>query len=282
MNKSSLHIHCWKIMSKGKLCFIGLGLYDEQDLSIKAHKTIEKADYVYVEFYTSILAGSSINKLKESCEKDVIILNREETEDATILLSKAKENVVAFLVGGDSLTATTHVDLRIRAIKQGINTSVIHGSSVLTAVPGLLGLQHYKFGRITTIVRPEKNYFPLSPYDMIKENKKQGLHSLVLLDIKADKNYFMTADEAIDILLKMEERKKEKLFSTEDVICVVARAGSAEPLVKADTIEHLKQQQFGPPLHTLVVPGNLHFMEIEALKYLANLPEQAEKKLQKV
>lgn len=269
-------------MSKGTLFFVGLGLYDEQDLSIKAQKTIEKADYVFVEFYTSILAGSSIEKLKESCGKEIVVLNREETEDANILLTKAKENTVAFLVGGDSLTATTHFDLRIRAIKQGINTSVIHGSSVITAVPGLLGLQHYKFGRITTLVRPEKNYFPLSPYDMIKENKKQGLHSLVLLDIKADKNYFMTANEAIELLLKMEEQKKEKVFSTEDVICVVARAGSEEPLVKGDTIERLKKEQFGLPLHTIVIPGNLHFMEIEALKYCADLPEQVAKKLQKV
>ena len=269
-------------MSKGTLFFVGLGLYDERDLSIKARKTIEKADFVFVEFYTSILAGSSIEKLKESCGKEIVVLNREETEDASILLSKAKENTVAFLVGGDSLTATTHVDLRIRAIKQGINTSVIHGSSVITAVPGLLGLQHYKFGRITTLVRPEKNYFPLSPYDMIKENKKHGLHSLVLLDIKADENYFMTANEAIDLLLKMEEQKKEMVFSTEDVICVVGRAGSEEPLVKVDTIEQLKQKQFGPPLHTIVIPGNLHFMEIEALKYCAGLPEQVAKKLQKV
>jgi diphthine synthase len=282
MNKSSLHIHCWKNMGKGKLFFIGLGLYDEQDLSIKAQRTIKKADYVFVEFYTSFLAGSSMEKLRASCGKDFIVLNRQETEEASILLSKAKEHIVAFLVGGDSLTATTHIDLRIRAIKQGIHTSVIHGSSVLTAVPGLLGLQHYKFGRITTLVNPEKNYFPMSPYDMIKENKKQGLHSLVLLDIQADKNYFMTANEGIKLLLKMEGKKNEKVFSNQDIICVVARAGSTEPLVKADTIEQLEQQQFGPPLHTLVVPGNLHFMEVEALKYLADLPEQVAKKLQKV
>ena len=282
MNTSSFAYTLLKNMSNGKLLFVGLGLYDEQDLSIKALRAVENADYVFVEFYTSILAGSSIEKIKECCKKDIIILNREETEDGRILLSKARENVVAFLVGGDSLTATTHVDLRIRAIKQGINTVVIHGSSVLTAVPGLLGLQHYKFGRITTLVRPEKNYFPMSPYDIIKENKKQGLHSLVLLDINADNNYFMTADEAIDLLLKMEEHKKEKIISKENIICVVARAGSSKPLVKADTINHLKKEQFGPPLHTLVVPGNLHFMEIEALTYLADLPERVAKKLQKV
>ena len=59
-------------MSKGTLFFVGLGLYDERDLSIKARKTIKKADYVFVEFYTSILAGSSIEKLKESCGKEIV------------------------------------------------------------------------------------------------------------------------------------------------------------------------------------------------------------------
>jgi diphthine synthase len=269
-------------MASGKLCFVGLGLYDEQDLSLKALKTIKRADYVFAEFYTSILSGSTLEKLENICEKNIILLDREETEKATILLSKATNHTVAFLVGGDALTATTHVDLRIRAIQKGIKTSVVHGSSVVTAVPGLLGLQHYKFGRITTLVTPEKNYFPLSPYDIINENKKQGLHSLVLLDIKAEKEQFMTANQALQILLDMEEKKQEYLFSKNDIVCVVARAGSKEPFVKADTINHLKKLEYGSPLHTLVVPGNLHFMEIEALKYLAGLPESAAKKLQKV
>lgn len=269
-------------MNTGKLSFIGLGLYDEKDLSLKALETIKQADYVYAEFYTSVLSGSTLEKLNELCETDIILLDRKQTEDATLLLSKARKYDVAFLVGGDALTATTHVDLRIRAVNQEISTHVIHGSSVVTAVPGLLGLQHYKFGRITTLVTPEKNYFPLSPYDVIKENKKQGLHSLVLLDIQAEKKQFMTAEQALPLLLDMEEKKKEHLFSDQDLVCIVARAGSEKPLVKADTIERLSTMQFGSPLHTLVIPGNLHFMEIEALKKLADLPESLAGKLQKV
>lgn len=269
-------------MSQGKLSFVGLGLYDEKDLSLKALESIKESDYVFAEFYTSLLSGSTIEKLEEICGKKIIVLNREETENGTIFLSKAKTNKVSLLIGGDALTATTHVDLRIRAIQQGINTQVIHGSSVVTAVPGLLGLQHYKFGRITTLVTPEKQYFPMSPYDVIRENKKQGLHSLVLLDIKADENKFMTAEQGIDLLRKMEEKKQKHILTDQTIICVVARAGSKNPLVKAGTISQLKNQDFGLPLHTLVVPGSLHFMEIEALKYLADLPESLAQKLQKV
>jgi diphthine synthase len=269
-------------MTQGSLTFIGLGLYDEQDMSLKALQNIKQADFVFAEFYTSILSGSTIEKLEQICERKITVLSREELEKATSLIFKSKNHTVALLVGGDALTATTHVDLRIRAIKEGIKTAIIHGSSVVTAVPSLLGLQHYKFGRITTLVTPEKNYFPLSPYDMIKENKQQGLHSLILLDINREKNKFMTAEQAISLLWEMEKKKKDQLISKQDIICVVARAGSPTPLVKADTVEHLEKECFGPPLHALVIPGSLHFMEIEALRYLAGLPASVAKKLQKV
>jgi diphthine synthase len=164
----------------------------------------------------------------------------------------------------------------------GIKTKVIHGSSIVTAVPGLLGLQNYKFGRTTTLVYPEKNYFPTSPYDIIKENKKIGMHTLVLLDIQADKERYMTANEGINLLLEMEEKHQEDVINKESVLCVVARAGSDNPLIVADTINGLIHRDFGPPLHTIVVPGKLHFMEIEALSLLAQLPAQQGRKLQKL
>ena len=170
------------------------------------------------------------------------------------------------------MTATTHVDLRIRAIKKGVETMVIHGSSIVTAVPGMLGLQSYKFGRATTLVIPEKNFFPTSPYDVIKENKKIGLHTLVLLDIQADKKRYMTANEGLKVLMELEEDKQEKVFDKNSIFCVVARAGSEDCVVAAGTFDDLIDRDFGSPLHTLVVPGKLHFMEIEALKVLAQLP----------
>jgi diphthine synthase len=169
------------------------------------------------------------------------------------------------------MSATTHIDLRLNAIRQGIKTKIIHGSSIFTAVPGLLGLQNYKFGRTTTLAYPEKDYFPTSPYNVIDYNKKLGLHTLVLLDIQAEKKKFMTANEAMNLLLEMEEKIKGSVFKQDSILCVVARAGSDEPVVAAGNIKQLIDRDFGPPLHTIVVPGKLHFMEFEALKVLAQL-----------
>jgi len=269
-------------MVKGSLTFIGVGLYDEKDLSVKALHEFKKSDKVYAEFYTAKLVGTTLEKLEKQIGKKIIVLNREQTEKGDIIIESAKKENVAFLTCGDSMTATTHVDLRIRAEKEGIKTNIIHGSSIVTAVSGLLGLMNYKFGRTTTLAYPEGDYFPTSPYDVILDNKKMGLHTLVLLDIQADKERYMTANDALNLLLEMEEKKGEKLLDKDSVVCVVARAGSKDVVVLADTISSLLGKDFGPPLHTIVIPGNLHFMEIEALSILAQLPAQQMGKLQKL
>jgi len=269
-------------MKKGSLAFIGLGLYDEKDVTLKGLEIIKESDKVFAEFYTAKLVGTTVEKLEELFDKKIIVLNREQTEKGDIIIDSALNQNVVFLTAGDSITATTHIDLRIRAIKKGIKTKVIHSSSIVTAVPGLLGLQNYKFGRTTTLAYPEGDYFPTSPYDVIRDNKKMGLHTMVLLDIQADKKRYMTANDAMNLLLEMEDIKKEKLLTKDSIVCVVARAGSEEPAVRAGAINELKEIEFGSPLHTIVIPGKLHFMEIEALTALAQLPAYLGEKLQKI
>jgi diphthine synthase len=269
-------------MKKGLITFIGLGLNDEKDISIKGLDEIKKCDKVYAEFYTAKLFGTDISKIEELINKKINILNREEVEKGDLIIEDAKDKNIVFLSCGDSMTATTHLDLRLRAIDNGIKTNIIHGSSIITAVPGLLGLQNYKFGRTTTIAYPEKDYFPISPYNIIKENKKMGLHSLVLLDIQVDKNRYMSANEGIEILQEIERKIGDEVFTDDSIICIIARAGSSNPFLKADTIKNLRNINFGPPLHTLVIPGNLHFMEIESLEKIADLPSELSKKLQKL
>ncbi len=269
-------------MKKGSLTFIGLGLYDEKDLPVKGLEIIKESNSVFAEFYTAKLVGTTLEKLEELFEKKIIVLNREKTEKGDIIIDKSLNQNVVFLTAGDSMTATTHVDLRIRAQKKGIKTRVVHASSIVTAVPGLLGLQNYKFGRTTTLAYPEKDYFPTSPYDVIKENKKMGLHTLVLLDIQEDKKRYMTANEGLGFLLDMENIKNEEVITKDGIVCVVARAGSQEAVVRAGTIEELKKIDFGPALHSIVIPGKLHFMEIESLMSLAQLPAYLGEKLQKI
>ncbi|WP_297481220.1 diphthine synthase [Thermococcus sp.] len=257
------------------LYFIGLGLYDEKDITLKGLEVARKCDRVFAEFYTSLLAGTSIDRIEELIGKPIVRLSREDVElnFEKIVLPDAKEKDVAFLTVGDPMVATTHSDLRIRAKKAGVESYVIHAPSIYSAV-AITGLQIYKFGKSATVAYPEKNRFPTSHYDVIKENRERGLHTLLFLDIKADQNRYMTANEAMDILLKVEEIKKVGIFTPETLVVVLARAGSLNPTIRAGYVKDLINEDFGRQPHVLIVPGRLHIVEAEYLVEFANAPEE--------
>ena len=256
------------------MVFIGLGLADDVGISLAGLQEIKSSDIVFAEEYTSALRDGSVQRLEERIGRKIQRLGRTEVEEGKLILDACAEKKVAFLVPGDPMTATTHVDLRLRAAKLGIHTAVTHGASVLTAVPGILGLQHYKFGRTTTIPFPQEGFAPTSPYHVISENLSRGLHSLVLLDIDAENSKYMTANEGIHLLIDMERREAKGIITPDTLVCVVARAGSAECLARAGAVSELVSESFGPTLHTLVVPGKLHFMEEEALVAFAGMKER--------
>jgi diphthine synthase len=260
----------------GELIFVGLGLYDENDISFRGLEAIRVADAVFAEFYTSIMPGLSIRKLEEKTGRAVKIVSRRvlEEEEGKPILQEAKKGKVAFLVPGDPMIATTHVDLRIRAEKHGIKTRIIHGASVVSAVMGVSGLQNYKFGRSVTIPFSEKNFVSEVPYNVISENQKRGLHTICYLDIKAEKQRYMTITEGLQILLKLEKLKNKQAITSKTLVIGVARAGSPEPTVKAGYLEEVMNHDFGAPPHTLIFPGKLHFMEAEALITLADAPKE--------
>jgi diphthine synthase len=256
------------------LYFIGMGLYDEKDISVKGMETLKDVDVVYAEFYTARLFGSNIQSLQESMGVPIKVLRREEVEEDNLILKEAQNKKVALLTAGDPLMATTHSEILMEARKMGIETRVIHSSSILSAAPGIAGLQAYKFGKVTTIPRPEENFFPHSPYQVIKDNQEMGLHTLVLLDIQAHQDYYMTANQGMEYLLRVEDERKEGLISENTIAVVVARAGSLHPLVRADRIGTLINEDFGGPLHCVIIPAELHFMEAEALVVLGGASKE--------
>ncbi len=259
--------------SSGDLVFVGLGLQADQDLTLAGLGAAQACDRCFAEFYTS-QPGMSMEALEETIGKPVEVLPREAVEQGDVILTAAQHQSVCLLTGGDPMTATTHVDLRLRALQRGIPTRVIHGVSIVTAATGLLGLQIYKFGRTTTLAYPEKNYFPLSPYHVIRRNRERGLHTLVLLDIQEKREQYMTVREGVELLLEMEQRCGNDVITEDTVLAGVARASSPEPVTKAGYPAELLDVDFGPPLHTLLVPGDLHQMEARALVELAGGPAE--------
>ena len=255
------------------LILAGLGLYDEKDITLKTLEYAKRADKIYAEFYTAILTGTTLDKIEKVIGKKVTLLSREDVEyRGNKLIEESRDKVVMLLTAGDPMVATTHIDLVIEAKKKGIDVRVINAPSIYSAV-GITGLQIYKFGRTASIVFPEPNYFPETPYKVIRDNLRMGLHTLCLLDIKSDKNKFMSANEGLKILLELEDRKKENVLNEDTKVVVLARAGSLKPKIVYGKIKDLIDYDFGPPLHSIIIPGKLHFMEEEALKYLCeNIP----------
>ena len=139
---------------------------------------------------------------------------------------------------------------------------------------GLSGLQNYKYGRSVTIPFPHEGYTPETPYEVIMENRKLGLHTLCFLDIKTEEEKYMTVKEGLQTLLSLEERRGPNVITADTLVVGIARAGSEQPIVKAAYVQNAVKYNFGSPPHTLIFPGKLHFMEAEALITLANAPPE--------
>jgi diphthine synthase len=70
------------------------------------------------------------------------------------------------------------------------------------------------------------------------------------------------------------ERKHRKMIITGETLGVgIARAGSNNPAVKAGFLRDVRNYDFGKPPYSLILPGDLHFTEAEALTVLAGAPE---------
>jgi diphthine synthase len=248
------------------LTFVGLGLYDLRDISVKGLECVRDADAVYLEAYTSRLSGCTLSEMEDFYGKEIQVLSRHDVEvDPEPLLERAGTSDVVFLMGGDPMVSTTHIDLRIRACLKGITTKVIHGSSISTAVCGLTGLQNYRFGKSCSLPFPHGSWFPMTPIKVIMENLEHDLHTLVYLDIQEDR--FMTIPEAVALLEEMAGRTGTAI----PLYVGVARAGSDNPVIRAGDASTLQSTDFGLPLHILAVPASLHVMEREYLELFADL-----------
>ncbi|MFH1331900.1 MAG: diphthine synthase [archaeon] len=240
---------------------ISLGLYQKEDMSIKAVGTAKKCDKLYIERYTSYYKTTT-KELEKFLGKKIREISREELEGGEKILREAKNKKIGIMIIGDALTATTHTALMLEAKKKGIKIGVIHGSSILTAV-GETGLSLYKFGKTTSI--PFANQTVQEPYNVIKNNKE--LHTLILLDLKPNENRYMRTQEAIDYLLRVEENRKEKIFTEETKIIIIAALGGEKEIKYGKAKEMNKINLKGIP-QCLIVPGKLHFMEEEYLESL--------------
>lgn len=287
------------------LYFIGLGLGDETDITVKGRTAIEQCQYVYLDYYTAVL-GISTDELSTFYNKDVIVADRELIESGTEILQRAADSTVALLVVGDCFAATTHHDLYLRAVQQNIKIAVVHNTSIVNAV-GICGLQLYRYGQIVTIPYFTATWQPTSFYDKIRDNSRLGLHTLCLLDIKVKEqsaadmargvqvyqpSRFMSVNQAVQQLLDThsklsteydaqnnathckhftdtdsKQQSEVTAFTpayTPDTCAIgVARIGSSTEQIVSGTLSELPTIDFGAPLHSLILCGTMHDVELD-------------------
>ncbi|VDP91882.1 unnamed protein product [Echinostoma caproni] len=278
------------------LFLVGAGLATVKDFTVRGIECLKACDCVYLDSYTSIMPECA-EGIRELTGKQVFLADRETVEDGTELLIKAKTQNIAFVVVGDPLGATTHTDLILRAVRSGISYEIIHNTSILTAV-GCCGIQLYNFGATVSIPFWDEFGSPESFYDKLLDNISRGLHTLCLLDIKVKERSlenilkerkiyepprFMTCECAVHQLLQVVRRRSDqgdKPCLTEDCLAIgLARVGCPDQAIVVSTLRALNDSYetpgaapnalltaaLGGPLHSLIIPGELHPVEEEFL-----------------
>jgi len=236
------------------LYLIGLGLWDEKDLSLKALQILKKCEEIFVESYTSLWYGN-LESLGIKAKK----IGRGELEEGVgKILDLAREKEVAILVPGDPLVATTHSSILTEAVKKGVKVEIVHNASIVSAVAEI-GLHIYKFGKIASISRHYSEY----PYDILKQNKSIEAHTLFLLDLEPEP---MNAKDGLKRLLEIEERRKEGLVKREDLCIVASKLGSKDKKVYFGKIEDMLKKNLEDVPAIIILPSALHFSEEEVLK----------------
>lgn len=263
------------------LYLVGLGLSYETDITVRGLEVVKRCKRVYLEAYTSILMAADQQSLEKFYGREVILADRELVEsDSDEILKDADTEDIAFMVVGDPFGATTHSDLIIRARELGIKVEAIHNASVMNAV-GACGLQLYQFGQTVSLVFFTDSWKPASFYDKVLENRRIGLHTLLLLDIKVKEQSienmargrliyepprYMDIATAAKQMLEIEELKGQKAYTPDSPCVAISRLGLPTQTFKAGTLAEMAEYDSGEPLHSLVLMGRqVHDLELEYL-----------------
>ena len=250
------------------LWFVGLGISGAKSIPHEALEVLSKADIVYLEQFTSPIGKSDLSKIKKMTNGEFKAAKRWLVEDGNEILKKAKRKKVVLLSYGDPYIATTHIELRTRAIQEKIKTHSIHASSSLTSMIGECGLQFYKVGKIATIMS-EMNSLT-TPYYVIYKNLIEGNHTVLLLEYDQDKDFFLDPKDALLGLIETEKGQKRNVIDYSTYAIVVSRIGFKDQSIISGKISSLKKMKFGKPPHTVIITGRLHFTESDALQKLGN------------
>jgi diphthine synthase len=250
---------------------------------------LRNSDIVYVERFTGFVSDEFVEELSSKLQNTSVsrstnnfkikFIKRWFIEDGKEILENARNSNVCILIYGDPLIATTYTELLVRAKKQSIDFKVIHSSSGILSLIGESGLQPYKFGKMVTMMDDPMS--AITVYDTIFENMCLGLHTLILTEYNNDdgKNdfqsssnpFFLCPRRVIELLLEREKEMKLLNFSIQSYGMIASKIGHKESTFNSGKMQSLLKLKYEGGPHSIIIPGRLHFTELDSIKYLTTV-----------
>ena len=267
-------------MTEAGLVLIGIGMGAIDGMTVEAVQRMKDADFRFLEGYTAKWLDDDVRSL-ENLVGPIKPIMRPDVENPEKILALAKNSVVAVLVIGDPLQATTHVDLQLQAREAGVICHVVHGISITTLVTGAVGLSNYRFGRQTTLTYPYGGWIVTSPLEVVALNRALNMHTLVLFDldptgsgtgnqkpmqpIDAINSIRLMVDKLISTIEEIEvednltalkiEGCKLLLSEIDSIKCVLCSdMGTSGRMINYGTLDELATTKEGG-LHCMVIPA---------------------------
>jgi diphthine synthase len=274
------------------LYIIGIGIDEFESLPLGSMEILRCSDIVYVERFTGFISDEFVRNLSETLQTknasksrtntDIKFIKRWFIEDGREILENAQKSRVSILVYGDPLIATTYNELLVRARKLSINFKVVHSSSGILSLMGESGLQPYKFGKMVTMMDDPMS--SITVYNTIYENMCLGLHTLILTEYNNDDGnnnfqsssdpFFLSPKRVIEILLEREKEIKLLNFSIETYGMVASKIGQKESTFSSGIIKSLLKLEYSGGPNSIIIPGRLHFTEVDSIKYLTSMIDE--------
>ncbi|MDQ3835936.1 MAG: diphthine synthase [Thermoproteota archaeon] len=252
------------------LWFVGAGIDGFRGLSIAALDVLRKCDVVYIERFTSSVTEADMQGLNTLSLMQTQPVQRWFVEDGRDILETARTKDVALVTYGDPLIATTHNELRSRAAKSSIKTAILHSASGIASTIGESGLHAYKFGRMVTMM--SELHSAVTVYYTIFQNLLVGSHTLILTEYRYNDDdkepFFLSPSSVFEMLLDAERTHKHHILSEDTFAIIASRVGMQDQKIISGKISSLMRLEFGIGPHTVIVPGTIHFTEMDALTSL--------------
>lgn len=241
------------------LYLLGLGLRGVSSLTNEGNFVIRNTTKVYFETYTSISPDNTIAELERIYTRNIEPADREFVEDGRELIELARSEDVVLIITGDPLSATTHNQLRADAMDAGVKVEVIENASILSVVPGRIGLFPYRMGPPVSLPFAQENFLPRSVLEKISLNLKSGFHTMLLLDLKEGRTMFPR--EAVEILLLMEDKYNIGAVSPDTEIFSLSRVSQKGETLIFDTARNIANAAIDLSPSLLVIPAPLNHSE---------------------